>query len=94
MFADQAQRVRQRRILEDVAFGRGAPFAIERVGFEKSAGQPFVEARAECPVIRDQLGNRKTFLGIMDRRREIVSEFQFAEFFVQLGPGVDRNRAR
>ena len=44
LFADQAQRVRQRRILEDVAFGRGAPFAVERVGFEKSAGQALCRA--------------------------------------------------
>ena len=35
-FADQAQRLRQRRILEDVAFRRRAAFAVERVGFEKS----------------------------------------------------------
>ena len=70
-------------------FARSAAFAVERVGFEKSAGQPFVNPRTERPVIRDQLGDRKTFLRIMDRRREIVAKFQFAEFFVQLGPGID-----
>ena len=46
------------------------------------------------PVIGDQIGDRKTFLGIMDRRREIVAQLQFAEFLVQLGPGVDAARAR
>ena len=47
--ADQAQRVRQRRILEDVAFRRGAAFAVERVSFEKGAGQTLVECADRNP---------------------------------------------
>ena len=61
LLADQAQCVRQRWILEDVAFRRRAAFAVKRVGFEKSAGKSFVDARTETPVIRDQLGDGKTF---------------------------------
>ena len=90
--ADQAQRVCERGILEDVAFRRRAAFAVERVGFEKTAGQPFIYPRTERPVIRDQFRDGETFLRVMNRRREIVAEFEFAEFFVQLGPRVDRSR--
>ena len=35
--ADQAQGVGERGILEDVAFGRRAAFAVQRVSFEKRA---------------------------------------------------------
>ena len=44
-FADQAQRLRQRRILENVAFRRRAPFAVERVSFEKGARQILCKVR-------------------------------------------------
>src|SRR4029077_19734285 len=52
------------------------------VGLDKRSGQSFVEARTKRPVVRDQIGDRKTFLGIANRRGEIVSQFQCAEFFV------------
>src|SRR5215831_1231254 len=80
--ADQSQCSRQIRVLEDVAFTGSASFAIKRVGFEKRSGQSFVETRTERPVIRDQIGDGKTLLGIADRRSEIVAELQFAEFLV------------
>ena len=75
--------------MKDIAFGRGAPFAVKCVGFEKRPGQTFVDARTETPVIGDQFADGKTFLRIMDRRREIVSQFQFPEFLLQLRPGVN-----
>ena len=51
-FADQAQRVRQRRILEDIALRRRAPFAVERVGFEKRAGQTLYKCADRNPSNR------------------------------------------
>jgi len=33
----------------------------------------------------------KTFLGVMNRRRKIVAESKFPEFFMQFRPGVDRS---
>src|SRR5882757_7712876 len=87
--ANQSQRSRQIRVLEDVAFTGSASFAIKRVGRDKRSGQSLVEARTERPVIGDQISDRKTFLGIANRRAEIVAQFQFAEFFVQLRPSVD-----
>ncbi len=87
--ADQAQSFRERRIFENVAFGRRAAFAVERVSFEKRARQTFVNARTERPIVRDQLRDRKTFLGITNRRREIVTEFEFAKLFVQFSPCIN-----
>ncbi len=72
---DQAQCFRKRRIFEDIAFAWRMAFSVERVRFEKRAGKSFVESGAERPVIRDQVGDRKTFFGIMDRGREIVGKF-------------------
>ena len=71
--ADQAQRSCEIGILEDVAFGRCAAFAIERVGLEKSAGQILVKLRTEMPVKGDQFADRKTFLGITNRAGKIVA---------------------
>src|SRR5882757_5247100 len=87
--ANQSQRSRQIWVLKDVAFTGGASFAIKRVGREKRSGQSVVEARTKRPVIRDQIGDRKTFLCIANRRGEIVAQFQFAEFFMQLRPRID-----
>ncbi len=89
-FADESERFRQRRIFENVALRRRA--SVDRVGLGEAAGQTFVKLRSEMPVKRDQLGNRKTFLGVTDRRREIIGEFQFPKFFVQLRPGIHRSR--
>src|SRR4029453_6344142 len=80
--ANQSQRSRQIRVLEDVTFTGSASFAIKRVGHDERSWQSLVEARTKRPVIRDQIGDRKTFLGIANRRCEIVAQFQFAEFFV------------
>src|SRR5438067_10788777 len=80
--ANQSQRSRQIWVLEDVAFTGSASFAIKRVGRGKRSGQSLVEARTKRTVIRDQIGDRKTFLGIANRRGEIVAQFQFTEFFV------------
>src|SRR5947199_8215051 len=66
--ADQSQRSRQRWIPENVAFCRRAAFAVQGVGFQKCAGQSFVEAWAERPVVCNQIGDWKTFLGITNRR--------------------------
>ena len=90
--ADQAQAFCERGIFEDVAFRRRAPFAVERISFEKTARHVFVERHAPSPVISDQLRDRKTFLGVTDRRREIVAQFEFAEFLVQLRPRIHRSR--
>src|SRR5690349_9158296 len=63
-FADQSQSASERRVFENVALGRRAAFAIQRVGFKKTSGQTFVKPRTEAPVIRDQLGYGKSFVGI------------------------------
>src|SRR5258707_6514389 len=73
--ANRSQRSRQIRVLEDVAFTGRAFFAIKRVSRDKRSGQSFVEARTERPVIRDQIGDWKTFLGIANRRGAIVAQF-------------------
>src|SRR5215467_1652118 len=80
--ADQSQRSRQIRILEDVAFTGSASFAIKRIGLEKCSRRSFIEARTERPVVRDQIGHRKTFLSIANRWGEVVAQLQFAESFV------------
>ena len=90
--ADQSQRFCQRWVLENVAFRRRLPFAVERVGFEECAWKSFIEPRTECPIVRDQLSDWKTFFGITNRRGEIVGEFQFAEFLVEFGPRINRSR--
>ena len=91
-FANQPQRFRKRRILKNVALCRRPAFAIEGVGFQKCSGQIFVEARTKGPVIRNQVADGKTFLGVTNGRREIVTQLQFTKLFVQLCPGVDRPR--
>ena len=73
LFADQAQRFRQGRILEDVALCGGAAFAIKCVGLQKCAGKPLVNARTEGPVVRDQFCDGKTFLGVTNRRGKVVA---------------------
>src|SRR4051794_8604320 len=72
--ADQAQRLGERRILENVAFSRAASFTVERVGFEEAAGQTFVKLGTKMPVKRNQFGNRETFFRVLDRGRQIVAE--------------------
>src|SRR5215467_13758097 len=84
--ANQSQRSRQIRILEDVAFTGSATVSIwrrralapirrlagpranrlhwQRISPEKRSGQSFIKPRTERPVIRNQIGHRKTFLGI------------------------------
>src|SRR4029453_4135408 len=86
--ANQSQCSRQIRVLEDVTFTGRASFAIKRVSLEKPSRESFVKAGAERPVIRDQIGDWKTFLGIANRRGEIVAQFQFTEFFVYFRPGI------
>src|SRR5262249_41329673 len=86
---DQPQSLRQVRIFENVALRRSAALAVESVGFEKPAGQSFVKPGTKRPVIRDQVCNWKTFLGVANRRGEVVAQFQFAKSFVQLRPCVD-----
>src|SRR5215467_286870 len=80
--ANQSQGSCQVWVLEYVAFIGRASFAIKRVGFDERSGQSFVEARTERPVIRNQISDWKTFLGIANCRGKIVAQFQFAEFFV------------
>src|SRR4029450_2628980 len=70
--ANQSQRSRQIGVLEDVAFCRRASFAVERVRFQKRAGQSFVKTRTERPVVRSQFCDWKTFLGVANRRGEII----------------------
>src|SRR5207253_5262995 len=65
--ADQSQCSRQRWIFEDVAFCRCASFTIEGVRVQKCAGQSFIQAWTECPVVRNQIGDWKTFLGKIGR---------------------------
>src|SRR5262249_9716121 len=89
LFADQPQGVRQRWIFKNVSLHRGAAFAIERVSFEKGTGKSLVEAWPKRPVISNKVGDGKTFLGITNRWREVVAQFELAEFLVQLRPGVN-----
>ena len=44
------------------------------------------------PIKRDELRDRKTFLGIFRRGGEIVTELEFAEFLMQLAPCIHRSR--
>src|SRR5436189_5453747 len=71
-FANQSQRFRQRRILENVALRRSTPFAVQSVGLQKRAWQPCVTLRTELPVKRNQLRNRKSLLGITNRGTKMV----------------------
>src|SRR6266700_4946903 len=66
-FADQPQSFRERRIFENVALRRSAALPVERVSFEKRAGQSFIQARPKRPVIRNQFRDWKTLLGISNR---------------------------
>ena len=91
-FADQAQRLCERGIFENITLRRSAALPIERVSFEKRAGDSFIQARAKRPVIRDQFRDWKTSLGISNRRRKVVVQFQFPEFFLQLRPCVHCSR--
>ena len=88
-FPDQSQCVSQRRILENIAFGWRPPLTIEGISLEKGAGQTFVDARAECPIVSNQLGDRETLFGVMNGGRKIIAQFQSPEFFVQLEPCID-----
>ena len=49
------------------------PLPRQRVRFQKCAGQSFIQAWTECPVVRNQIGDWKTFLGITNRRGEIIA---------------------
>src|SRR6266516_978356 len=71
-FADQPQSLRQRGIFENVALRRSAALPVERVSFEKRAGQSFIQARPKRPVVGDQFRDWKTLLGISDRRRKVI----------------------
>src|SRR6266404_543370 len=73
-FADQLQSFRERRIFENVALRRSAALAVERVSFEKRAGQSFIQARPKRPIVRNQFRDWKTLLGISNRGREIVAQ--------------------
>jgi hypothetical protein len=87
-FTDQSQSFREIRIFENIALRRSAALAVERVSFGKSAGQSFIQARAKRPIIGNQFRHRKTLVGISNRRRQIIAQFEFPESFVQIGPGV------
>src|SRR4051794_29675853 len=70
LLPDSAQRILQSRILEHVSFAGSATFPIQGVGFEKSAGEPFIESRTEPPIVGNQFGDRESFVGITNGRRE------------------------
>jgi len=72
-FANQPQSFRQRGIFENVALRRSAALAVERVSFEKGAGQSFIQARPERPVISNQFRDRKSLFGVPNRRRKIIT---------------------
>src|SRR5205814_6530817 len=75
LLADQSQRSCQGRIFKNVAFCRRTPFAIEGVRFEKCAGQSFIQAWTKRPIVCNQIGDWKTFLGIANRGGDIVAQF-------------------
>src|SRR5690242_13132937 len=70
-FTDQSQSFREVWIFENVALCRSAALAIERVSFEKRAGQSFVKPRPERPIIGDQFRDRKTLFGISNYRCKV-----------------------
>jgi hypothetical protein len=72
-FTDQLQRFRESWIFENIAFRGSAALAIERVSFEKGAGQSFIQARPERPVISNQFRDRKSLFGVPNRRRKIIT---------------------
>src|SRR5438874_13804054 len=63
-FANQPQSFRQRGIFENVALRRSAALAVERVSFEKRAGQSLIQARPKRPVIGNQFRDWKTLFRI------------------------------
>src|SRR6476661_1296352 len=72
-FTDQLQSFRETKIFENIALRRGASLAVERVSFEKRAGQPFIQARPERPVISNQLRDRKSLFCVPNRRGKIIT---------------------
>src|SRR5206468_1018661 len=81
-FSNQTQRLRECRVFENVTFRWRPTFTIERIGFEKCAGRILIKFRPEMPVKGDQLGDRKTFVGVFRSRRQIVTQLELAEFFM------------
>src|SRR5206468_10161154 len=75
LLANQSQCSCQGRIFKNVAFCRRTAFAIEGVRFQECAGQSLIEAWTEGPIVRNQIGDWKAFLGIAYRRDEIVAQF-------------------
>src|SRR5207248_9424562 len=88
-FSNQTKRLRECRVFENFAFRRRPTFAIDGIRFEKSARRILVNFRRKVPVKGDQLGDRKTFVGVFRSRRQIVTQLELAEFFMQLAPGVN-----
>ena len=91
LFADQSQAMRQRRVLENVAFAGRTAFAIERVGFEKAAGKSFVKRDAARPIPGDQLRDREAFLRIFRRRERSSPNESFPNFLCSSAPAIDRS---
>src|SRR5262249_55824656 len=88
-FSNQTQRLGQCRVLENIAFRRRPTFAIDGIRFEKRAWRILVNFRRKVPIKGDQLGNRKTFVGVFCSRRQIVTQLEFAEFLVHLAPRIN-----
>src|SRR4029077_910909 len=74
-FTDQPQSFSEPWIFENIALGRSAAFAVGRVSFEKRAGQSFIQTRSERPVIGNQFCDRKTFFGISNGGRKVITQF-------------------
>src|SRR5262249_57096499 len=84
--ANQSERSRQIRVLEDVAFTGSASLLIKRVGLEKRSGQSFVEAGAEQPGKNDQNRDWENILVVAKRPGRTPAPFPFDDIFFVFPP--------
>ena len=104
LFRDQAERVRQRRVLEDLTLVWSAPLlrqgfggqtsCVDAVSLEESSGKlvGLGVAHADAPEVADVLGDGEALVRVADGRREQVLHRQLAELAVQREPAVDGTR--
>eukprot|EP00754_Rhynchopus_humris_P048973 Rhum_TRINITY_DN8102_c0_g1::Rhum_TRINITY_DN8102_c0_g1_i1::g.26220::m.26220 len=99
---DLLQRVRQRRVLEDLAGARDAPPArllvLHREGLQEAVEGVRVLAvrrevaavRRDVPLCTDHLRHGGSVAGVADGRVEQARPLQLAELLVQVAPPLDR----
>ena len=86
---DHAQAVRQVRVAEDLAHLRGPAVGIIRGGRFGIVGR---DAFARLPIAGDDLADRKTLFGILNRWGQQLRELHRAEPLTATGPSRRRNR--